>query len=523
MDVIVTLTYDPYIPQLNILINGKHPPEYSRLVQYADEDIWMWHNKIWDTLYSELKDDFYVHFIGTNMDAEIIKYYCNLYNHCVGFEFSEFVINDSLQKRLGNLNQYIRKNGIISYSKTIIDAIFILSSDTQLFLNEIKNIDINNLFCSTHIKTFTEKSINLGDTSESYVFALVSDISKGLDLIHKFNSKNPVFLICIGEKNKLIQINESVVAYETTAENILFTIFNCFLWFPLLKAFRLCYTSIQKTNAGKDDFKIICAIEPLAKVAVETNIEVGKSNPILVTFNPPVQNEPKIIFKVLNESIATTNDMCVFGRQAGSTQLEAYRYGSKKPFETITINVLKRNRIKKLILDEDEIILGVGDAKKLQCTYSPLNADNIQDIAWSSTDESVISIDKYGNMNGLSVGSCRIICTAENISAQCYCQVKPYLENLSINFPENKDTLFLEPMQEYEMLITKTPIDSIDSKLLIKSSDCNIANVIGNRIIAKNRGTAIITISNSTKRKNINFSVVVEKKKFKFLKSLFNK
>lgn len=328
-------------------------------------------------------------------------------------------------------------------------------------------------------------------------------------------------MIYVGKENKVCQVNEFAVVYETTNENLMSTIFDCFLWLPLVKAFRLCYTSVLKTTDYTDDFKLISAIEPIIKISVDEKIEVGKSNPIRITYEPPVRKPPKVTFKVLNETIASTDGICIFGKQPGTTRLEAYCYGAKKPFETFSLNVFKRNRIRRLILSDDELVLGIGDTYKLQCDYSPVDADNAHSISWLSTDKSVISIDKNGTMRCLAKGACRIICTAENVSAQCKCEVKPYLQDMSVSLPENMDLLLLEPMQEYELLIDKVPNDSIDAQTTVSSSDCNIANVIGNRIIAKNSGTATITISNSTKRKTVSFSVSVSKKKVGFLKSLF--
>ena len=114
-----------------------------------------------------------------------------------------------------------------------------------------------------------------------------------------------------------------------------------------------------------------------------------------------------------------------------------------------------------------------------------------------------------------------MICTAENVSAQCQCEVKPYLQKINVILPENRKELFLEPMQEYNLVIEKEPVDSIDSQITVSSSDYNVANVIGNKIIAKNIGTATITVLNSTKRKSLNFSVMVVKKKGGFLKKYF--
>lgn len=522
MAVMITLTYNPYIPQLSVLVNGKEPPEYSRLVQYSDEDIWTWHNEILNVLYSELKDSFYIQFIGTALDAEIMRYHCNLHERCSGFEFVDFVIKDSLQKRLGALNQYLKKNSGVSYSRTILDAMFVLPPDMQMFMEDVASIDINNLFCSTRIHISNGRSIQFESSPNAYLFVLSSCIDAGLELISKYQSVNPIFLICPGEKNELCQVTSTTIVYESTNENLLGTIFNCFLCIPLVRVFRACYSSVQKLAGNTAELEIIASTNPLIKISIETKLEVGKSNLIRVTFTPPVKSPPKVSFKVLNEAIATTDNMAIYGKQPGSTRLEAYWNGSQKPFETFAITVFKRNRIKKLILSDDELVLGVGDTKKIHCDHSPADADNAQSISWASTDETVITIDRHGLLKCHKKGICRIICTAENVSAQCQCEVKPYLQELQVSLPENADTLSLEPMQEYELPLTLTPVDCIDGQLSILSSDCNVANVIGKKIIAKNVGTATITITNSTQRKKICFLVTVAKKS-RFFKALFGR
>lgn len=40
----INMQYNPYLPRLTVLIDGKQPSEYSRLTQFADEDIWKWHS-----------------------------------------------------------------------------------------------------------------------------------------------------------------------------------------------------------------------------------------------------------------------------------------------------------------------------------------------------------------------------------------------------------------------------------------------------------------------------------------------
>lgn len=521
----INLHYNPFLPQLTILIDGKQPPEYSRLIQFSDEDIWKWHSEILNVLYSEIKDDFYLTFIGRDLDAKILQFECEKNKHCIGFSSKPHLVNVSLQKRLGSLNQLIKSNGGINYQHSILEAHFIIPNELQSYLDEILSIDINNLFCSTRIHASNTGANYIDNTENSFIFILTKDVTEGEKISEKCNSKNPIFLICCGDDgkdNKPKKITSSCIVYECDFNDIISAIFDCFLGFPLTQVLRNCLQSIS-LSANRNDILKISAVEPLVDIKIEQNIEVGKSAIIRTTFDPPLVSPPKVLFRTVDTLIATTDNMSVFGIKPGKTQLEAYYYGAQKPFQTCELNVIQRNRIKKIILNDDELLLGIGDTKKMHFTYSPSNADNANMITWKSSDEKIATIDKHGTLICKSSGVCKILCIAENISAICHCEILPYLESLSVDLPssESNNELLLKPMQEYELLVKPYPQNSIDSSYCIISSDYNVANIVGNTIIAKNIGTATIEIINASRRKKISFVVNVSKPKRNFFKNLF--
>lgn len=522
MAIEINLEYNPYLPELNILIEGQQPPQYSRLTQFVDEDIWLWHSEILDVIYREICEEFFIIFTGTELDSYIMKEECRKNSHCTGFSEKRPYVNTPLQKRLGELNQFIKNNKLLNYQRTILDVTIIVPVEFQEYLDDILGIDINNLFCNTRIQISNGKKEYVDDQENSFLFILSKSIEEGEKVVQKYKSGNPIFLICQGEDHQLTEIHDTYLLYESSLKNVIATIFECFLGFPLILALRKCVNSLALNK--KQTFGIT-TINPLTDVEIEKNVEMAKSNVIKITFDPPVYPEPKIIFRVINTEIATTDNMTVFGRKPGKTQLEAYYYGAKKPFYTCDINVIQRNRIKKIILDEDELLLGVGDVRKMHCEYSPLNADNANMIAWKSSDGKVAAVDKKGNLICKSPGICKVICTAENVSAICECEVRPYLESLNVELPDNgvEKQLYLEPMQEYELRIKEYPENSIDSSYKVSSSDYSIANIIGNKIIAKNSGMATIEVVNSSGRKRISFTVKVSKTKLKIFKNLFRK
>ena len=302
--------------------------------------------------------------------------------------------------------------------------------------------------------------------------------------------------------------------------NLFETIFTCFFNMPLLLAFRRCIQSQSGFKTSRRLRKISC-IEPMVDVSVVDSVEVGKSAKISVTLDPPSGQLPDLIYKVRNQKVASCDGLCIFGLQEGTSVLEVYRSGEKSPFFVQEMKVYKRNRIVRIILSDDALVLGLNDRKSLSCDYAPKDADNTSKITWRSSNPAVVKVDGRGHLIASGLGQCRIICTAENVSAQCLCTVKPYLSSILVDIPLEEDALQLEPMDEYELPIETSPPNCIDDKIIVETSDYNIINVVNRTLYAKNCGNAVITIRNINNRISQTFSVVVAKKKVGFFKKIF--
>lgn len=521
MPSLVELQYNPYLPSLNVLLNGKQPSDFSRLIQYSNEDIWRWGNEIFDAIYAEIRDDYVVSFTGCEIDAQILQIKSKRHKHCLGIKHREFVINESLQKRLGTLNQLVKKSEITSYQKTIIKATFNISSAMQKYSDLVKEIDINNLFCSVHIAI---SRMDAATDANIFHFIIAEDRATAeKQLSNTFANENPIFAVYLSNKSGLADLNDKAIFVETTPDEIIETLFECFLWFPLLKAFRNCLSSIASNSKVSYQAKRVSAVTPLVNVSFDSPVEVGKSNRLNITLDPPIGQPPKLEYKTQNEKISVCDGLNIYGKSFGETNLEIYVVGEKLPFDIKPIKVIKRNRISKLMLSENDLILGLDDKKLIKCDYAPTDADNVSSITWKSTNESVVKVDNAGRLLACGIGECRVICTAENVSAQCICKVKPYLSEIILETPLEENILQMTPMQE-ELLSLKTiPQNSIDGKLVVESSDYNIVNVVGHKLIAKQKGEATIKVCNSSNRKSISFTVIVGKPKRGFFQKIFGK
>jgi hypothetical protein len=525
MPSLVEIQYNPYLPQVNILIDGRQPTSFSRLIQYTDEDIWKWANEILDAIYAEIKDDYNLCFIGNDFDAEIMCQLCQNDRHCMSFRKKDFIIADKTQSRLGKLNQLIKKSGVTSYDKTIIDAYFLVSPVLQQIIEKINSIDIKNLFCAVRTQMIEEKR-NYNEDEKSILFIIVESMDRGYQYLADFSLMWPAYVVIIGNDTRISDVTKSGFFIETRQKDLFETLFKCFLQRPLIISFRNCISSIHGGNKITKELLRITSTEPVMNVSVDSEVEIGRSTKLSVLLEPNVGIKPKLLYRVRNQEIASCDGLNLYGLKEGTSTLEIYKQGSSKPLFTKEITVYRRNRITRLIFSDDSLLMGIGDNRQIQMDYYPNDADNRNEIVWKSSDEAIVSVNQNGNLLAKGSGKCRIICTAENVSSQCTCVVMPYMEDLIIESGDGK-CIHMIPMQEMIVAYRSIPENCIDKKLTMFSSDNDVVNVVNNTLYAKNKGIAQVTIRNVSGRISRTLEVVVERhiqseKKGGFFKRLFS-
>lgn len=505
---IVEMQYNPYLPQLRILIDGYCLSDYSKLIQYTDEDIWHWQDKILADVYRELRENFSIRFIGRNCDAEIMAFRCENNPYCIDFMALPFEREVSLQTRLGKLNQILLKRKENKFVKTSINAYFIIGSELDVDREEICMLDIRNEFCCVYPKII-DTIISFEEGEDNYLFVIADTIERAEFLMKNAKGNNPIFVIIKGERTGLHTVNESSYIYEAENEFLISVILDCFLNRPLVQALKKCFISLSETLKKDEEVQRLMSVQPVLKVIVDEIIEIGKNYHIQLVSDLEESNSYRVEYKIQDTSIATINGNYLRGKIPGSTLLEVYYYGETCPFFVKEIRIIKRNRIKQLIMDEDSIVMGAGDQRKLYVEYFPKNADNTDTILWKSTNDSVIEIDNTGMARAVGIGNCRVICCAENVSVETICQVKPYLKDISINVPKDENGILqMKTGDEIPLHISIFPENCIDGKLVIHSSQPDIVNVANGILYGKKAGTAVVKVGNERKKQELSVRVI---------------
>ena len=142
-------------------------------------------------------------------------------------------------------------------------------------------------------------------------------------------------------------------------------------------------------------------------------------------------------------------------------------------------------------LDRTSLNLGVNGQKALTATVTPDNATD-KNISWTSSDESVATVDKDGNVTAHKVGNTAVTATSEDGGFTAVCSVSVIVPVTSAKLDQSSFNLLKG--SHYSLKATVTPTNATNSNMLWQSSDPSVATVDENgKVTAVSNGTATIT------------------------------
>ena len=152
-----------------------------------------------------------------------------------------------------------------------------------------------------------------------------------------------------------------------------------------------------------------------------------------------------------------------------------------------------------------------GESAALSASVSPEAASD-RVVSWSSSDRSVVTVDKTGTVQGLKPGTATVTATAEGKSGTCAVTVKAKAVNVTEVTLDRTELTLTEG--ETETLTATVRPDNADNKKVKWSSDkTEIATVDGaGRVTAVKSGEAVVTVTTEDGGKTASCKVTVKAK-----------
>jgi len=255
---------------------------------------------------------------------------------------------------------------------------------------------------------------------------------------------------------------------------------------------------------------------PVTGVTLDkTSVELteGDVTVLTATVNPSNASNKNVYWTSSDQTVATVdNTGKVTSVKAGSATITVTTEDGGKTATCMVTVKEKIYPVTGVTLDRTSVELTEGDVTVLTATVNPSNASN-KNVFWTSSDQSVASVDNTGKVSALKAGSATITVTTEDggKTATCSVTVKEKLYPV-IGVSLDRTSVELTEGDVTVLHATVNPSNASNRNVYWTSSDTSVATVDNaGKVTAVKRGTALITVTTEDGNKTATCTITVTK------------
>lgn len=250
-----------------------------------------------------------------------------------------------------------------------------------------------------------------------------------------------------------------------------------------------------KTTDGWRNFQNILSIVNPKSISLNVNSLTLKPTEcfyLIASVLPTSSTINDVFYTSSNQDVVTVDvDGKLTGISIGSAKITAT---TANGLTTICdVNVLYPEPT-SIELNPSKVTMKTNETLQLKATILPEDASD-KSVLWSSSDESVATVDENGIVTAVGAGNAVITATTadgSNLSAECAVTVIRLVEEIHID-PEE---ILMEAGQIRSISASVLPEEASDKNLKWSSSNENVATVNDNgTVTGVNTGTSTITVS----------------------------
>ena len=263
-----------------------------------------------------------------------------------------------------------------------------------------------------------------------------------------------------------------------------------------------------KASNGKTATCKVKVEVPLNSISIksETSIQYAQTEKLIVTYDPVDTTADKTIsWSSDNEDIATVSiDGTVTGKGVGEAIITAKTSDGKTATCKVKVLPVELNSIS---IKEQNVVINKKQTKNLTVVYNPENTTDDKTVIWTSSDDSIVSVNSEGVITALKAGTVTITAAVGEKTATTTVKVEVPLESISLNETEKN----LNKGDSLQLNVTYNPDDTTANKTVEWSStDDKVVTVDNNgKVTAKTAGTAYVKAKVEDKEVSCKINVVV--------------
>ncbi|GEM_PF-4660482 len=263
---------------------------------------------------------------------------------------------------------------------------------------------------------------------------------------------------------------------------------------------------ITATAGGKSATCTVSVTTPVTSITLDRSsisLEEEQSTTLIATVSPSDADDKTVSWSSSNPDAATVNpNGKVYAVKEGQAVITATA-GSLSASCSVTVSK-KIIPVTSVSLDKTTLALIKGETATLTATVSPSDATD-KDVTWTSSDETIASVDQTGKVTALAGGSVTIKAAAGEKYATCSVTITVPVSSVSLD----QTSLALNKGESATLTATVNPYDATDKSVSWSTSNSSVATVANGVVKAVGGGTATITVNASGKKATCAVNVTV--------------
>ena len=223
--------------------------------------------------------------------------------------------------------------------------------------------------------------------------------------------------------------------------------------------------------------KKIIAVESISLNKDELTLEKGKSETLVATVKPDDATDKTVIWTSSDDGIVSVDQTGKVTAIKGGEATITAGAGDKTATCEVTVTV----PVESVSLNVTNITLEEEQSTTLVATVKPDDATN-KTVTWSSSDETIASVDQNGVVTAKKIGNAIITAKVEEKQADCKITVQEKPKVSAITFNTNSFNGYIG--QDYQVSVSVTPSNAY-YELEWSVSDTRVVSIQGNGTSAR--------------------------------------
>lgn len=250
-------------------------------------------------------------------------------------------------------------------------------------------------------------------------------------------------------------------------------------------------TTVERGLVASCEVEVYEFVSSITINGTAGNINIGESRTLTATVAPDTATNAGVNWNSSNTGVIQVSQSGVVTAVGyGSATVTAMAADGSGVYSQVSFTCIKP--VTSISVSSGYVTMLAGDFTKINATVSPADA-SIKNVQWTSSDESIATVDYDGGITAISAGICYIYARStdgNNVTATVKVTVRPVVAATSIKI--NSSNLSMVPGQTSSLKYKLRPSNSTDTVEWM-TSDSTVATVDSNGVVtARGQGNCEI-------------------------------